>query len=76
MRPQPLDYHKSAPRRPRTRTHTWALVAAVLALLGLGVMPSTTEPGWGTSLFFWAAAAAAIAVHVALLWKSGRIGKR
>ncbi len=66
MSPQPLDYQKPVPRRSRNPIHGWALVAIVLVLLGLVVIPSTTEPGWGPSLFFWIAASAALAIHVVL----------
>jgi len=34
--------------------------------MGLAIIPSTTEPGWGGSLFFWTLAAIALIIHIVM----------
>lgn len=60
-------------RRERGLFRGWFVASLVFGFMGLAVIPSTTEPGWGGSLFFWALAVAALVVHVA---KEMRLRKR
>jgi hypothetical protein len=70
MSPAPINYEKPAARRSRNPLRGWALVSLALAMMGLIVMPSNTEPGWGPSLVMWGGAAAALVVHLVLPWRA------
>lgn len=52
------------PENEHDSSSGWLIAAIVLYFMGLAVIPSTTEPGWGGSLFFWSLATAALANYV------------